>query len=1397
VAYRQSTEGVARSAVSQLTAVATLKEVSLNRWVEDQRQYIIFIAWLPDVRQQGGTLLSFPDDSPEFAAAYDQLSTVLEYAITRIAESEEIFILDLQGNILFSTNPLHEGQSQAEADYFVNGQSKTYIQAVYTSSLTGKPTITIATPLFNVSKRRVGVLAAHLSLERVDRIILESTALGQSGETYLIDRSKNFVSQARLLQADYPEGLHSLGIDSALQGKDGYGLYLNYKGIPVIGVYRWIDDQNVALLVEIPQSDAFSQARVLASGVMLVGILISIVLAGGVYLLARQIARPILAITAAATRAASGDLTMTAPVMTEDELGLLAGAFNKMTAQLRELIGSLEDRVAGRTAELEQRARQMQTAAEISRAATGTLDLEELLQHSVELMRERFDLYYVGLFLVDAERAYAWLRAATGEPGQRMMTLGHRLELAETSMIGWCIQNSQARIALDVGQDAVRFNNPFLPETRSEIALPLFTRREVIGALSVQSSQPQAFTQADITVLQSMTDQLANAIGNARLYAAAQQELTDRQRAEDALREAEAKYRLIVEKIPAIVYIGESGPGGRWLYISPQIEKILGIPAEAWMDDPTLWRQHFYPGDLETYIEAETRCFQSGEPLKVEYRLLARDGRVVWFRDEAIWVTSDSSPYPVMHGVLLDITEQKQAAQELQQAKLAAEARAEQLGSINRITQTVSSVFNLQNILQVIAREIVQLLDAASCGIALLNPEKTHLTVVADHLSNLDDPSVVGIVLPLAGNQSSIYVVETGRSLIVTDAQHNPLTRPIHDVLRIRRTQCLLIAPLRARGEVIGTVGVDTDQANRGEFTSAERELVETIAGQVAGAIENARLFEEMQRARDDAETANRAKSTFLANMSHELRTPLNAILGYSEMLQEEAQEADHAQYIADLQKIHTAGRHLLGLINDILDLSKIEAGRMQLYLETFDLDALVREAIAMVRPMTDKNNNSLDVQVEPGLGVMYADQTKVRQVLFNLLSNAAKFTEGGSVRLEVCKDERRMADDKGDALRGVSPPAIGLAPFVIFRVTDTGIGMTPDQAAHLFTPFTQADASTTRKYGGTGLGLTISRRFCQMMGGDIQAESELGRGSTFTVWLPVDCRQSAAEQGELPRLEPKERAAEAMPTASRRSTVLAIDDDPTIGDLIRRHLIKEGFSVTQAMSGEEGLRLARETHPDVITLDVMMPGLNGWTVLAALKSDPLTVDIPVIMVTIVDDQNLGYALGAADYLTKPFDRERLVDIISKYRRDLPHPILIVDDDESTRDLLRRTLEREGWLVDEAPNGRAALERVAESPPQVILLDLMMPEMDGFEFVNELRKTDAWRAIPIVVVTAKELTPADIDLLNGYVAKILQKGAYTRDALLAEVRNMVSACVRLKPDRASNPASSSTDMQGG
>ena len=556
-----------------------------------------------------------------------------------------------------------------------------------------------------------------------------------------------------------------------------------------------------------------------------------------------------------------------------------------------------------------------------------------------------------------------------------------------------------------------------------------------------------------------------------------------------------------------------------------------------------------------------------------------------------------------------------------------------------------------------------------------------------------------------------------------------------------------------ARGRLQGVVGVASDVTDN---VRSERRLRD--------------LNEKLELARDEAIEASRAKSAFLANMSHELRTPLNAIIGYSEIALDElrvqaGREAEDkavvvpgplGQLCNDVQKIHVAGTHLLGIISDILDLSKIEAGRMELHVESFSVQAMVDDVVATAGRLVGQNGNQFEVHTAPGLGDMAADLTKVRQILFNLLSNAAKFTERGKVVLEVLH----------------SDPGAGGEPLVEFSVTDSGIGMTPEQKDRLFQTFYQGDSSTTRKYGGTGLGLAITRRFVQMMGGEITVQSALGSGSTFRVRLPQRITGSFTVEESALLASRAGAAIEALKPAPQ--AMLVIDDDPNVYDMMERILSREGLDVYGAATGKEGLALARKLKPVVIALDIMMPGMDGWSVLQAIRADPELKDTRVVIVSMLDERPLGMALGADDYLTKPLRREQLLACIQRLVPVRDGYILIVEDDESLRELLQRTLIEEGWSVRIAGTGRAALDLIEQSRPGLILLDLRIPEIDGFDVIASIRSRPEFVRVPITVMTALDLSRDDWERLTGRVEQVIQKGLYSRNRLMREVRRLAA-----------------------
>lgn len=732
-----------------------------------------------------------------------------------------------------------------------------------------------------------------------------------------------------------------------------------------------------------------------------------------------------------------------------------SGIVRGFTAERKAVILEEQERIRSAIQRTNHRfAIQMEVAADIARAATSILDLSELLQTAVDLIRGRFDLYYVGIFLADDLHRWATLQANAGEPGQVLLRRGHRLKIGGDSLVGWSVAHGEARIALDVAGTALSFDRPLLDDIHSEMVVPLISRNKVVGAMAVQSRRVGAFTDHDVPVYRIIADQLANAIENARLYERVRQELLERERA-----------------------------------------------------------------------------------------------------------------------------------------------------------------------------------------------------------------------------------------------------------------------------------------------------------------------AEELRRAKEAAEGASRAKSAFLAAMSHELRTPLTAILGYAELIQRAVGQKQYDNVSADLTQVLVAGKHLLSLINEVLDFSKIEAEKMHAASENFAVSSLVDAVASTVRPLIEQNSNQFEVDCPPEVGLMLSDPTRIRQVLVNLLGNAAKFTNHGKVRLSVRREH--SADTN----------------WFIFEVADTGIGIAADKIQGLFQPFSQLDDRPERLYGGTGLGLALSQRLCQLLGGTIEVESELGRGSTFTVRLP-DLPASARSNG----LERGREAGEPGPhnssfvgtTASQvgDALILIIDDDAAVCDLVDRYLRPAGFTTVVAATADEGLRLAQDLLPELVLLDIRLPDRDGWQVLAELKSDPLLADIPVIMMTIMEDRQLSYQLGATDYLVKPVDSAQLLASVRRATgHNLPaqrNRILLAEDDLPTAAILCRELEAAGWRVEHVVDGEAVLRTLSTQPPDLLLLDLLLPRTDGLAVIAALEEQRELR-VPTIVLTSLSLSEEERARLAGSVELILQKGRNTLDDLLAQLSRVLGA----------------------
>jgi len=661
--------------------------------------------------------------------------------------------------------------------------------------------------------------------------------------------------------------------------------------------------------------------------------------------------------------------------------------------------------------------------------------------------------------------------------------------------------------------------------------------------------------------------------------------------------------------------------------------------------------------------------------------------------------------------------------------------RAREMETLAVVGREITSSLDLETVLGRIVVSVRSMLTRDSVAI-FLEDAKGETFKAAAVAGLMAEPLRATVLTRGTGILGSI--IASGVAEIIDDSMLDPRAIQIAGTPEDEKGEKIVAAPLRFGTSVIGVIAA-WRKGDEPPFERADLAFLEGVGLQASVAIRNAQLFGQSRNAQAEAENASRAKSSFLASMSHELRTPLNAILLYSELLMDEVRERGIEQLGEDLDRIQSAGKHLLGLIDDILDLSKIEAGRMSVFLEDCHLPSLLTEIAHLAQPLVSRNRNQWVLEADPSVDLIHTDQRKLRQTIYNLVSNAAKFTQDGTIRLKV-------EPDPEDQHR------------VRFSISDTGIGMNREQLDRIFQEFSQAEESTSRTYGGTGLGLTLCRKFVDLLGGEIKVESRLGQGTTFHVCVPGLPSAPAAHGAE--------RVVEG------RGTILVIDDDALLREAIFRMLTREGFKVVMAGNGLEGLEQAQATHPDIITLDIAMPGFDGWQVLGRLKADPALKHIPVVVVTVLDDRAKGFALEAADYLQKPINREQLLGAISRIlpAREVA-PVLVVEDDEATREGMRRILEGENLRTFCAPDGLKALDVLRHHQPSLILLDLMMPGMDGFQLMEELQERPEWKDIPVVVVTAAELNVKQRErLCQPQIHQILRKGAYSRYDLIEIVR---------------------------
>ena len=1235
----------------------------------------------------------------------------------------------------------------------------------YTPSY-GAPAAFMASPIID-NGNIIGVLAFQMPVDHINDIMTsqqawQSVGLGSSGETYLVGADKLLRNQSRFLIEDRenylemirdtgtPEetvqkigsfsnsiGLQKIdteGTRAALAGESNTRIFPDYRGVPVLSSYRPLNLQGLdwVIMSEIDETEAFQPFDELRDRmIMLASILLALTIYVS-YFFSLSLTRPLRFLESSAHALAEGRLDDSITRSSNDEIGDLATSFETMRVALKQTFGEveqqkneLEERVRDRTAELDDAFHQQeQQTRELEQRNAEMLKIQEELQRSEKEQianKEQIDSILQaspdGICAIDAEGT--------------VILVNHSMQ----TLFGYSSDEvTGMNVKMLMPDDMTERHHRGL----ERVVLGREARLIDKGAAELQGRNKSG----ELFPIELSLSQIGS--GNDAIFVGIIRDITERQKAERELAEKEAQLRLAFDNMPAgIKFIDKDL---KILAFNQQYLEVMGYPDDLIHEGGS--------SNEELKFQAKRGDLGPGNPDALVDKALAKHGgdKTVFIERElakgrvaaiTIQNTADGQRVTVVN----DITERKKAEETIKR-------RAMEASLLHRATQLAAESDAFDKSLQQCV-DLVCELTGWPIGHVYLPaengaPELRSASIwrIADTKKHAKFKSVTEKSVFRKGEGLPGRIWQAGDPAWIPDVTVDP-NFPRKDVCKQINIHAAFGFPIEVRDEVVAVLEFFSE-----EIVAIDERLMETMATvgiQVGQVLERKRTADELSDAKDAADEANRAKSAFLANMSHELRTPMNAILGYAEMLAEDAEEDGNDDQLADIKEIIDSGEHLLSLVNDVLDISKVEAGRMDLYLETFDLPKMMGEVASTTKALVNKNKNTMEVSIAEDMGEMHADITKVRQILFNLMSNAAKFTADGTITLF---GERRGGTD-GDIIR--------------LGVSDDGIGIPEDKLDHIFEEFSQADDTTTKNFGGTGLGLALVKKFCQMMGGDIWVESTVGEGSSFILELPsivIDVEETEdTEEVQKPQETSVSAAAEA-------GTILVIDDDRNARDLIKRSLESEGHNVAVAEGGDEGIALAHSVKPSLITLDIMMPGRDGWSVLQEIKDDPDLRDIPVVMVSMIDDHKMGSALGAVDHLSKPVDRNKLKALVKRYSKK--GRALVVEDDDAAREVVSRALASIGWTSMEAENGAVGIEKFGDDSFDLIILDIMMPVMDGFGFSRELRKTEKGRSVPVVVLTAKDLTKEERKELNGNVEEIFLKEETSVDELIKEIGNQLA-----------------------
>ncbi len=1009
----------------------------------------------------------------------------------------------------------------------------------------------------------------------------------------------------------------------------------------------------------------------------------------------------------------------------------------------RQLLEAFSIQVAGaiyNASLLEQihgRAIQLQTAAEVARDISGSLELGDLLARAVSLIYERFSFYHAAIFLLDPIGEYAFIREATGEAGEQMKRARHKLKVGSKSIVGYVTGSGEPLIVNDTMHDAIYYANPILPDTHAEVAIPLKVGQRVLGALDVQSTRAFSFNKEDITILRILADQMAIAVINSELFSDTQQRNAELATLNEVIGSASHSLDLgqildqVFEKILIItnmngglISLYDIDTQGLEISISHGLPEImesklksrgLGGTLCQWvydtkevlaLEDMTLYA----PIDVEGVVAAGFRSYL-GIPLESRGQVV---GTICTFKDQPAVIAPNTISLLQTIGRQIGFAIENARLFEQEQASAQTLRRQnEYLATSAEIGRIVTSTLDLDTLFSRSVNLIHERFDFYH--VAIFSLDETKLTAVLKSATGEVGAEMIQRrhTIPVGSKSIVGTASSTGIPLVVNNTKSNSTFRP-HPLLPNTSSEAAI--PLRIGSRIVGIL--DLQSLTTDAFSQDDINVLLALADQIAVAIGNAHSYELAQQAIDEMRELDRLKSQFLANMSHELRTPLNSIIGFSRVIIKGIDGPVTDLQEQDLGAIYNSGQHLLRLINDILDLSKIDAGKMDMAFDDVNVEELIQSVIPTATGLLKDKPISLKQNIQPKIPIIRADAMRLRQVMINLLSNATKFTDKGSITISATIETK---------LNG--------QPDVVISVIDTGAGIAPEDMNKLFLPFSQVDASPTRKTGGTGLGLSISRRLVELHGGKIDVKSELGKGSTFFFTIP------------LPKVS-NSRAGEGL---REEKLILAIEDDSKVISLYERFLQPQGYQVIALKNATHAVEQATLLKPFAITLDIMLPEQDGWTVLTELKNDPSTRDIPVIICSILEEDEKGFTLGASDYLVKPILEDDLLNAIDRLNsaEDILN-ILVIDDNTEDLQQVEKILLQGQYNPILAYGGAQGWEILETKPPHAVILDLFMPEMDGFMILEKLRNVPELAILPVFVVTGRELTESQHKQLTEF-----------------------------------------------